>query len=106
MTVGTGKPALDAAEFEALYLRLRQVPAWGAADRRGALNYLTPERVLAAAGEITLGRTVSLAAPIETGLTPDDPAPAIHEMIEKIDSHDTQPQFAYAVHEVPSIEAN
>jgi kynurenine formamidase len=80
MTAGTGKPALDAAEFEALYQRLRQVPAWGAADRRGALNYLTPERVLAAAGEIRLGRTVSLAAPIETGLTPDDPSPAIHEM--------------------------
>jgi kynurenine formamidase len=80
MTAGTEKPVLDAAEFEALYRRLRQVPSWGAADRRGALNYLTPERVLAAAGEIRLGRTVSLAAPIETGLTPDDPAPAIHEM--------------------------
>lgn len=80
MTAGTGKPALDAAEFEALYLRLRQVPAWGPADRRGALNHLTSERVLAAAGEIRLGRTVSLAAPIETDLTPDDPAPAIHEM--------------------------
>jgi kynurenine formamidase len=80
MTAGTGTPALDAAEFEALYLRLRRVPAWGAGDRRGALNHLTPERVLAAAGEIRLGRTVSLAAPIETCLTPDDPAPAIHEM--------------------------
>ena len=80
MTAGTEKPVLDAAEFEALYRRLRQVPSWGAADRRGALNYLTPERVLAAASEIRLGRTVSLAAPIETGLTPDDPAPAIHEM--------------------------
>jgi kynurenine formamidase len=80
MTARTGKPALDAAEFEDLYLRLRQVPAWGPADRRGALNHLTPERVLAAAGEIRLGRTVSLAAPIETELTPDDPAPAIHEM--------------------------
>jgi kynurenine formamidase len=52
----------------------------GAADRRGALNYLTPDRVLAAAGEIRLGRTVSLAASIETEVTPDDPAPAIHEM--------------------------
>ncbi len=29
MTAATGKPALDAAEFEALYLRLRQVPRWG-----------------------------------------------------------------------------
>jgi kynurenine formamidase len=80
MTAVTGKPALDAAEFEALYLRLREVPRWGPADRRGALNHLTPDRVRAAAGEIRLGRTVSLAAPIETRLTPDDPAPAIHEM--------------------------
>jgi kynurenine formamidase len=80
VTAGAGRPALDAAEFESLYLRLRQVPGWGPADRRGALNHLTPERVLAAAGEIRLGRTVSLAAPIETRPTPDDPAPAIHEM--------------------------
>jgi hypothetical protein len=81
MTAGTGKPALDAAEFEARYLRLSQVPSWGPADRRGALNHLTPERVLAAVGEIRLGRTVSLAAPIETSLTPDQPSPAIHEMV-------------------------
>ncbi len=80
MTADTGKPALDAAQFEALYLRLRQVPSWGPADRRGALNHLTPQRVLAASTEIRLGRTVSLAAPIETSLMPDDPAPAIHEM--------------------------
>src|SRR5580693_3575668 len=80
MTAEAGGPALDAAEFEALYELLRQVPGWGAADRRGALNYLTPDRVLAAAGEIRLGRTVSLAASIETEVTPDDPAPAIHEM--------------------------
>lgn len=80
MTAVTGKPALDAVEFEALYLRLREVPRWGPADRRGALNHLTPDRVRAAAGEIRLGRTASLAAPIETHLTPDDPAPAIHEM--------------------------
>lgn len=80
MTAVTRKPALGAAEFETLYLRLREVPRWGQADRRGALNHLTPDRVRAAAGEIRLGRTVSLAAPIETHLTPDDPAPAIHEM--------------------------
>jgi kynurenine formamidase len=80
MSARGGVAALDAAEFEALYLRLRQVPAWGPADRRGALNHLTPERVLAAASEIRLGQTVSLAAPIETARTPDDPAPAMHEM--------------------------
>ena len=80
MTTTIGKPALDVAEFEALYQRLRQVPSWGPADRRGALNHLTPERVLAAVGEVGLGQTVSLAVPIETVLTPDDPEPAVHQM--------------------------
>jgi kynurenine formamidase len=80
MTARTKPPRLSAAEFEALYQRLRQVPAWGPADRRGALNHLTPARVLAAASEIRLGRTVSLAAPIEMQVTPDDPDPAVHEM--------------------------
>src|SRR6202007_2027977 len=32
------------------------------------------------ASEIRLGRTVSLAAPIEMQVTPDDPDPAVHEM--------------------------
>ena len=78
---GTAKtPPLDAATFAALYQRLRQIPAWGPADRRGALNHLTPARVVAAAGEIRLGRTVTLAAPIETRLTPDQPEPAVHTM--------------------------
>jgi kynurenine formamidase len=80
MTGTTKTPPLDAAAFAALYQRLRQVPAWGPADRRGALNHLTPARVAAAAGEIRLGRTVTLAAPIETRLTPDQPEPAVHGM--------------------------
>jgi kynurenine formamidase len=80
MTGTTKTPPLDAAAFAALYQRLRQVPAWGPADRRGALNHLTPARVVAAAGEIRLGRTVTLAAPIETRLTPDQPEPAVHTM--------------------------
>src|ERR1700735_1938279 len=80
MTASTRTPPLDEAAFAALYQRLRRVPAWGPADRRGALNYLTPAQVQAAAGEVRLGRSVSLAAPIETGLTPDQPEPAIHDM--------------------------
>ena len=46
MTAGGESPTLDAAAFEALYLRLRQVPAWGPADRRGALNHLTGRGIL------------------------------------------------------------
>jgi hypothetical protein len=52
-------------EFRSLYERLRAQPPWGPDDRRGALNYITPAEILAALGEVTVGRTVSLAAPVE-----------------------------------------
>jgi kynurenine formamidase len=68
------------AEFRALYRQLRSGLPWGAADRRGALGYLTPSRTLTAATQVRLGRSVSLAAPIENRTTPDNPHPAVHEM--------------------------
>ena len=71
---------MDAATFGALYQLLRDASPWGPADRRGGLNYITPEQVQAAAGEVRLGRTVTLAAPIETRVAPDNPDPAVHEM--------------------------
>jgi kynurenine formamidase len=73
-------PALDAAAFTALYQRLRRATPWGPDDRRGALNYITPARVLAAAGEVRQGRTVTLEAPIETQPAPDNPEPARDDM--------------------------
>ena len=74
-------PALDSAAFSALYQRLRRATPWGPDDRRGGLNYITPAQVLAAAGEIRLGRTMTLEAPIESQAAPDNPEPAVHEMI-------------------------
>jgi kynurenine formamidase len=68
------------AEFRSLYERLRAQVPWGPEDRRGALNYITPAEVLAALGEARLGRTVSLAAPVEDWATPDNPDPAQHQM--------------------------
>ena len=68
------------AEFRALYERLRGQARWGPEDRRGALNYITPAEVLAASAEVRLGRTVSLAAPVEDWVTPDNPDPAQHQM--------------------------
>jgi kynurenine formamidase len=68
------------AEFRSLYERLRAQVPWGPEDRRGALNYITPSEVLAALGEARLGRTVSLAAPVEDWATPDNPDPAQHQM--------------------------
>ena len=72
------------AEFRSLYERLRAEVPWGPDDRRGALNYITPAAVLAACGEVRLGRTVSLATPVEDWPTLDNPDPAQHQMIEPL----------------------
>lgn len=72
---------MPAHEFRALYERLRRGATRSAADGRpGALRHVTPDRVVAAVAEVRLGRTVSLAAPIETVPGPDDPEPAVHRM--------------------------
>ncbi|MFI1396380.1 cyclase family protein [Streptomyces sp. NPDC020681] len=67
-------------DFRALYGRLRDGARTGPGDRPGALGHLTPERVAAAAAEVRLGHTVSLAAPVETRPGPDNPEPAHHWM--------------------------
>jgi len=72
------------AEFRSLYGRLRAQVPWGPEDRRGALNYITPAEVLAACGQVRLGDTVSLAAPVEDWATLDNPDPAQHQMQEPL----------------------
>jgi kynurenine formamidase len=71
---------LTAAEFRALCDRVKHMSQWGPADRRGALNNIAPTQVTAAAVDVRHGRTVSLAAPIDSGVAPDNPDPAVHEM--------------------------
>jgi kynurenine formamidase len=80
-----GKEGLSAAEFRDIYQRLRQQAGWGPADRRGALNYITPAEVLAAVSEVRLGRSVTLASLMETGVTADSPDPGQHEMTRTAD---------------------
>jgi kynurenine formamidase len=70
------------AEFRSLYERLRRQVPWGPDDRRGALNHLGPAEIRAAADEVRLGRTVSLAAPVEHQVTADNPDPALHRMVQ------------------------
>nr|WSY55145.1 cyclase family protein [Streptomyces sp. NBC_00886] len=72
-------PRLTEDEFAVLYRRLHSRSAWAAGDR-GALSVLTPARVLAATREVRTGRTVTLAAPVETLPGPDNPEPAKHRM--------------------------
>ena len=71
---------MTAASFRELYDRLRGQLPWPPEDRHGALNYITPAEVRAAAAEVRLGQTVSLAAPVVSQVTPDNPDPARHPM--------------------------
>jgi len=74
-------PKLNEGEFRDLYQRLRSSRPWGSDDRRGALNYLTPDCVRLAAGLVRSGRSVSLAAPVQTWPSVDAPHPCRHEII-------------------------
>jgi len=71
---------VSADEFRQLFDRASSWGRWGADDERGALNYLTPELVAAAAGLVRDGRTVSLSRPLNTEREPDNPEPADHHM--------------------------
>lgn len=75
---------LSEAEFRSLYRRLRGTVS-GGGRRRGALDTITAEHVLAALREVRSGRTVSLAAPVETRAEPDDADPAEHRLTAPAD---------------------
>ncbi|MFJ9871354.1 hypothetical protein [Streptomyces sp. NPDC101165] len=66
---------MSEADFRSLYRRLRDT-APGGGTRRGALETITGAQVLAAVREVRSGRTVSLTAPVNTRIAPDDADPA------------------------------
>jgi kynurenine formamidase len=87
--------AMTEAEFRALHERLRRASAWVPADRRGALNNITMSDVVAAASHVGVGRTVSLAAPIQ-GPAVDNPDPAVHQMAHSADGPDRASGLTFA----------
>jgi kynurenine formamidase len=68
------------AEFEAIFESVKNWGRWGADDELGTMNYLTPERIAAAAGLVRSGRCVSMTIPINKVAGPDNPNPAVHLM--------------------------
>ncbi|GAA0683261.1 hypothetical protein GCM10010193_41420 [Kitasatospora atroaurantiaca] len=73
------EPRMSQEEFRSLYRRLRE-QAGDVSHSRGTLDTITPATVRAAAGEVRSGRTVTLAAPVETRPGPDNPEPAGHRI--------------------------
>jgi len=78
--MATTKPAakVSLAEFEQLFEELKNWGRWGPDDQLGTLNYITPEKVAAAAGLVRSGRRASMAIPINKVAGPDNPNPANH----------------------------
>jgi kynurenine formamidase len=73
--------SLSADEFASLHTWLsEQARRVDTGRRPGALNHITPAEIVAAAAEVRLGRTVSLASPIADEATADNPEPAVHRM--------------------------
>lgn len=73
---------LSLAEFRELFESVSTWGRWGQDDQRGALNYLTADRVRAAAKLIRAGETISLSLPLDTSANVDNPAPVDHHMTE------------------------
>jgi len=67
-------------EFDTLFEKLKNWNRWSAGDEKGTLNYITPEKITAAAALVTRGRTVSMSIPINKTSGPDNANPAIHYM--------------------------
>jgi kynurenine formamidase len=70
-TAGLMPPrAADTVEhFKTVGARLRNWERWGKDDQRGTLNFITADRLAAAARLIRKGRTFSLALPLGAGAT-------------------------------------
>jgi kynurenine formamidase len=71
---------MSSAEFRELFEAVSNWGRWGESDQRGALNYLTADRVLAAARLVRSGETLSLSLPLNTRGGIDNPAPVDHHM--------------------------
>jgi kynurenine formamidase len=71
---------MTATEFRELFDSVANWGRWDDDGRRGALNYLTPDRIAAAARLVRSGRTVTLSQPLRTDSRIDVPEPADHHM--------------------------
>lgn len=87
--------AMTEGEFRALHQRLRRATAWVPEDRRGALNNISMSDVVAACCHVRIGRTVSLAAPIQ-GPAADNPDPAVHQLAHSAEGPDRASGLTFA----------
>jgi kynurenine formamidase len=77
------------SELDAMYASLKNWRRWGEDDQRGTLNFLTPERRMAAAARVHSGTCVSLAHNLSTAPSGENPQPVHHHMLASGDARDS-----------------
>ena len=80
VTANSSTARLSLEDFDRLFESLKNWGRWGSDDQKGTLNYLTPDKVQAAAALVRTGRSVSMSIPINTVAGPDNANPALHYM--------------------------
>jgi kynurenine formamidase len=81
---------VSADDFAALFAAVSTWGRWGETDERGALHHLTPTRVVAAAGLVRDGITISMSCPVDTVAAAHNPRPATHR-ITRLPDPDADP---------------
>jgi len=71
---------MTGSEFRTLFRSVCNWDRWPERPQRGALNHLTPDRVVAATRLVERGVTVTLSQPLDTEGRVDNPSPAEHRM--------------------------
>ena len=68
-------------EVKASFEKISNWGRWGKEDQRGALNFITAEKRATAACLAKAGEIVSLALPLSTQTTAENPQPVHHMML-------------------------
>ena len=68
------------AELDALFDELNNAGRWGKDDQLGTLNYITPEKRIAAAALVRSGRALSVARDLDKIQSVNNPQPLRHTM--------------------------
>src|ERR1700730_1128974 len=80
--MSTTPATVTLAEFDQMFESVKNWGKWGPDDQLGTLNYITRDKVRAAAGLVRSGRRVSMEIPINKVAGPDNPNQAIHFVMQ------------------------
>src|SRR5215510_7716802 len=82
MTTLTKPAPVTLRKFDEIFEAVKNWGRWGPDDELGTLNYITADRVRAAAALVRSGRRATMAIPMNTASGPDNPSPVIRHVVQ------------------------